>query len=83
MVETPIEGITVTPSQGTHFFQNITSLGIGYFTITGKGENSFIDFDWLDSLEPFSSSEYVRHLRFDHPLEVVLDATRGKGMILR
>lgn len=83
IVETPIEGIVVIPSQGTHFFQNITSLGIGYFTITGKGENSFIDFDWLDSIEPLSTSEHVRHLRFDHPLEVVLDATRGMGMILR
>jgi hypothetical protein len=83
MIETPMEGISVTPSQGTHFFQNITSLGIGYFTIRSKDENSWIDFDWLDSMEPLSSSEHVRHLRFDHPLEVVLDASRGMGMILR
>jgi CheY-like chemotaxis protein len=83
MVETPMEGITVTPSQGTHFFQNITSLGIGYFTVGTGGRESWIDSGWLDSVEPVSSSKHVRHLRFDHPLEVVLDAVRCEGMIFR
>ena len=48
MVETGLREVPVLPSEGTHFFQNLTPLGIGYFTIPNGDPESFVDYDWLD-----------------------------------
>jgi hypothetical protein len=86
IAETPIQDRKVEPSQGTHFFQNITSLGVGYLTLDrisrdGAG-SAYIDMDWLDSQPARHESGAVRHLRFDEPLKIYLDGRRGLAAIL-
>jgi CheY-like chemotaxis protein len=83
IVETELPDMHVEPSQGTHFFQNITSFGIGYFTVNNLRLPASLDQAWLDSLSAESESRFVRHLRFEEPLEVVVDGRTGKGIILR
>ncbi len=70
----------VEPSQGTHFFQNITSLGVGYFTI--DKEKGFFRSDVLDAMEAVEETKYVRHVHFDRPLKVVLDGAKQTGVVL-
>ena len=83
IVETDMEDIRVTPSQGTHFFQNITSFGIGYFTVNFGGVGGFLDSEWLDSQEAATQTEFVRHLRFDDPIEVIVNGRKGVGTIMK
>jgi hypothetical protein len=80
IVETPLEDLDVTPSQGTHFFQNITSLGIGYFTVT-RNSGDRLDTAWLDGAEAISETAYVKHIRLDRPLEILIDRKASRGVI--
>jgi hypothetical protein len=82
LVETDLEDIRVAPSQGTHFFQNITSLGIGYFSVSIKDGDGFLDANWL-SETPAEEGEYIRHLSFLAPLTVVVDGTNHIGVIYK
>ncbi|MDH3522157.1 MAG: hypothetical protein OES32_01095 [Acidobacteriota bacterium] len=88
IVEASPANYRVEPSQGTHFFHNITSLRIGYFTLplgcplTGKGKE-FIDLDWLDEQPAASTTEHLRHVRFDEPLTTVLRGREGRGLIVK
>jgi len=69
----------VEPSQGTHFFQNVTSLGIGYFTMTaGDGH---LDTEWLQAQEPLETEGHARLIRLDSPLEIHIDRRSGRGAI--
>jgi hypothetical protein len=82
LVETDFEDIHVDPSQGTHFFQNITSLGIGYFSVSLKDKDGFLDAAWL--LEtPAEEGEYIRHLSFMAPLTVIVDGRQHIGVIFK
>jgi len=83
IVETQMEGITVEPSQGTHFFQNITSFGIGYFTLGAEGPSSHLDDEWLMAQAPASESEHVRHIRLDDPLEIIVNSRSSFGVIMK
>jgi len=83
IVETALEDVTVEPSQGTHFFQNITSFGIGYFTVTARDAGSFIDHDWLDAQPAEAETEHVRHIALPEPLEIVIDSRSGRGAIMK
>ncbi len=69
----------VEPSQGSHFFQNITSLGVGYFTI--NGENGFFRQNVLDHLPAVEETDYLRHVRLDKPLKIVLDGAKQIGIV--
>ena len=80
IVETPLEDMEVDPSQGTHFFQNITSLGIGYFTVS-RSNGDRLDTDWLDSVPWEGSGEHARHITLDEPLEILIDRKASKGVI--
>jgi DNA-binding response OmpR family regulator len=87
IVEISPKAKPVDPSQGTHFFQNITSLGIGYITLP-PGANKiyperaqFLDFEWMESQTPFSETEHLVHLRLDEPLTVVLDGRRQQAVV--
>ncbi|MCK5132230.1 MAG: histidine kinase [Candidatus Sabulitectum sp.] len=79
-VETPFPDMDTTPSQGTHFFQNITSLGIGYFTQTKSG-NDFLDTDFLENHETETDLGLVRHIRLEKPLEILINPRKKKGVI--
>ncbi len=80
IIEIPLEDMDVIPSQGTHFFQNITSLGIGYFTLK-KGGNNRLDSEFLESHIAEFETEFVRHIRLKKPLEIIIDTRAGKGII--
>jgi hypothetical protein len=83
IVEAALGDQGVQPSQGTHFFQNLVSLNIGYFTIDEAGGEGRIDWDWLRAVEPTESEGAARLLRFDVPLEVVIDGRARRGVMLK
>lgn len=81
IVECGIERFDVEPSQGTHFFQNVTSLGVGYLTINPfRGDGIFRE-DLLDARKALYEGTYLRHVRFDRPLWVCVDGRSNRGMV--
>jgi hypothetical protein len=82
IVECDLDGLAVEPSQGTHFFHNMTSLGIGYFTAHGR-EGALVDWDWLASLAPAWQGDWVSHFTLAAPLDVLIDGRAGAGVILK
>jgi hypothetical protein len=82
ILESDLEDLKVEPSQGTHFFQNMTSYGIGYFNAL-ESEGGMVDWDWLESLTPTTETRWLRHVRLDEPLELRIDGRRGEGVILK
>ncbi len=83
IIESTFKELSVTPSQGTHFFQNITSFQVGYFTINYKDENSFVDWDWLLNQTPVEQLEYTRQIQFEKPIIVKMNGHQSKGIILK
>ena len=81
IVEASLKGYHVDPSQGTHFFQNLTSFGVGYFTINPHQGDGIYRKDLLDSMPAVEETEYVRHVRFDHPLKIMMDGKRQLGVV--
>jgi CheY-like chemotaxis protein len=83
IVETGIKDFKVVPSQGTHFFQNITSFMIGYFTVNSYFKGGFVDWDWLASQNARSEMLYARHIRLPKPLTVKMNGHNHKGIIIK
>ncbi len=83
IVEAGFRDFRVTPSQGTHFFQNLTSCNVGYFTVNPEAGDGFIDWDWLSAEEPLVKSEFVRWLQFDEPLLIKMSGRTGEGVVLK
>ncbi len=71
------------PSFGTHFFQNLTSFQIGYFTVNPNKSNGSVNFDWLLGQSVEKSTDYISHIRLKRPLEILIDGRVGKGVIAR
>ncbi|MEK9137703.1 MAG: JAB domain-containing protein, partial [Bacteroidota bacterium] len=83
IVEAGFKDFDVTPSQGSHFFQNITSFQVGYFTINSKQRQGAVDWDWLLSQPAIEAREYTRHLRFESPVLVKINGHKNRGIILK
>ncbi|MCU7501346.1 MAG: histidine kinase, partial [Ignavibacteria bacterium] len=83
IVESGFKDFSVTPSQGSHFFQNITSFRVGYFTVNSFEHKGFIDWEWLSCQEVHASANYTRHLRFDKPITIKINGHQNKGIILK
>jgi CheY-like chemotaxis protein len=83
IVESGLKHYRIDPSQGTHFFQNVTSFRVGYFTINPFNKEGFYDVEWLDKQNVMYEDKYLRHVRFDKPLEVMIDGKRHKGVIMK
>jgi CheY-like chemotaxis protein len=83
LVETAIEGFNVKPTQGTHFFQNIISRGIGYINTTLDPKESFIDWKWINNQKPQKQLKYVRHIKLLKPLTIKLNGRRGHALVLK
>lgn len=84
IVEAALPGYNIEPSQGTHFFQNLTSLGVGYFTIDpAEGSSDIYDSAMLDSAPARYDDGYVRVVRFDRPLLICINGRAGKGVVLK
>ncbi|MCP3900962.1 MAG: phosphoenolpyruvate synthase PpsA, partial [Desulfobacteraceae bacterium] len=82
MVETTIESIKADPSQGSHFFQNITSLGISYITVLDKGED-YIDYEWLKKQPVKNETEFLRHISFKKPVKILVNGKTSQAVIKR
>ena len=83
IVEVALKNYNIDPSQGTHFFQNLTSFGVGYFTVdTNTEEGGFVNKDMLDAMPAVEETQYVRHVRFDHPLRILMDGKKQEGAVL-
>ncbi len=83
IVESGFKDIDVTPSQGSHFFQNITSFRIGYFTVSSFSNVGFIDWDWLSKQPAVGETTFIRHLQFDDPITVRINGHKNIGIILK
>ncbi len=73
----------IDPSQGTHFFQNLTSFRVGYFTINPFINEGFYDVEFLNNREMVYEDEFIRHVQFHDPLEIMVDGRTHKGVILK
>ena len=81
IVESSLPGYRIEPSQGTHFFQNLTSVGAGYFTIDQN--SGHYDVDYLDSLPAAYESPSLRVVRFPSPLKIALNGRTGRGVVAK
>lgn len=83
IVEVALKNYNIDPSQGTHFFQNLTSFGVGYFTIdTNTEEGGFVNKEILDAMPAVEETQYVRHVRFEHPMRILMDGKKQEGAVL-
>ena len=82
IVESGLKNYRVDPSQGTHFFQNLTSFGVGYFTINTYNNDGIFRQDILDQMPAVEETEFVRHVRFPHPLKIMMDGKRQIGVVV-
>ena len=83
IVEAGLRDLKVTPSQGSHFFQNLTTFNVGYFTINPDDGKGRIDWNWLDAQPAESAAAHVRHLRLPAPLLIKMNGRKGEGVILK
>lgn len=82
IVELRNAALNAEPSQGSHFFQNITSQGIQYVTVT-EGSTDFIDWAWLASLETVAETPHVRHVRLERPMVLKIDGRRSRCVMVK
>jgi hypothetical protein len=75
--------VNVEPSQGTHFFHNITSCRIGYMSFNGGEQNDFIDWKWLDKQKTVGETDFVKHVRASKPAPTRINGRESKGVILK
>lgn len=83
IIESGLDNYRIDPSQGTHFFQNLTSFGVGYFTINPFINEGFYDLNFLAAQEVVYEDKYIRHLRFEEQMPIFIDGRKNRGMILK
>lgn len=83
IVENGLENYRVDPSQGTHFFQNLTSFGVGYFTINSFKQDGLFDEEYVNTLPATTETEYIRHIRFTAPIVIKMDGKKSIGIVLK
>ncbi|MCD4721339.1 MAG: phosphoenolpyruvate synthase PpsA [Desulfobacula sp.] len=81
MLETSIESIKADPSQGSHFFQNITSLGISYITVSNKGDD-FIDYEFFRCRTFENTTSYLKHVKFENPIKILVDGKTSQAVLM-
>jgi hypothetical protein len=83
IVESGLDNYRIDPSQGTHFFQNLTSFGVGYFTINPFIQDGIYDLEYLSKQEVVYEDHFIRHIRFSNELITLIDGRKNKGVILK
>src|ERR1700686_3825481 len=83
IVEAGFRDFRVTPSQGSHFFQNLTAFQVGYFTVNPDAGEGFVDWEWLGAVTTVEEQGCVRHLHFEAPLVVVMNGKTSRGMVFK
>jgi len=82
IVEAGLPEYRIDPSQGTHFFQNLTSFRIGYLTLNPYANDGYYDVDFLDKLDSEWENEFIRHIKFDDELAIKIDGKKNIGVIM-
>ncbi len=83
IVESGLSHYRIDPSQGTHFFQNLTSFGVAYFTINPFLGDGTYDTEYLNAQPAHFESEFIRHIRFENPIIMKVDGRKNKGVVLK
>ncbi|HSC27772.1 MAG TPA: PEP/pyruvate-binding domain-containing protein [Vicinamibacterales bacterium] len=83
IVEAGFRDFTVTPSQGSHFFQNLTARNVGYFTVNAERGEGFVDWEWLAAQPAVTELPFVRHVRLASPVVVRMNGRKQRGIILK
>ena len=83
IVECGLENYRVDPSQGTHFFQNLASFGVGYFTVNPFKGDGWFDEAFLNAQPAVEETEYLRHVHFDAPITIKMDGKKSLGVVLK
>ena len=83
IVEAGLKNYRIDPSQGTHFFQNLTSFGVGYFTINAYNNDGIYDQDYLNAESAVEETKFLRHVCFKKPLIIKMDGKRKLGVVLK
>lgn len=83
IVEAGLNDFRIDPSQGTHFFQNLTSFKVGYLTINPFMNDGFLDLDYLNKQEAVYEDTYLRHIQFKEPLHVIIEGKSNKAAIYK
>lgn len=83
IIESGMKDFEVAPSQGSHFFQNLTSFNIGYFTVNSFTKDGFIDWQWLQEQQAEEEFTFTRHLRFKEPFIIKMNSRQKIGVILK
>lgn len=82
IVEAGLKNYRVDPSQGTHFFQNLTSFGVGYFTVNTYKNDGIFQKELLDAMPAVDETQFVRHVRFSRPLKIMMDGMKQEGVVI-
>jgi CheY-like chemotaxis protein len=83
IIESGLKTYRIDPSQGTHFFQNLTSFRIGYFTINPYISEGYYDVEFLNDMPVSYEDDYLRHIKFEKPLDIMVDGKSHKGVIMK
>ncbi len=83
IVETALSSYFIEPSQGTHFFQNLTSFGVGYFTLNPQIKDCLYDEDFLNHQEAVQETQFLRVVRFEQPLTVKINGRKSEGIVIK
>ena len=83
IVESALDNYRIEPSQGTHFFQNLTSFGVGYFTVNTFADDGYYDESYLNELPAVYESESLRIVKFDAPVLIEINGRKGKGLVTK
>ncbi|MEJ2616889.1 MAG: PEP/pyruvate-binding domain-containing protein, partial [Ignavibacteriaceae bacterium] len=83
IIETGFKDFDVTPSQGSHFFHNLTSFMVGYFSVYPKHKRSWINWEWILKQDTVESKTYTKHIKFDQPMTIKVNGQKNKGIITK
>jgi hypothetical protein len=79
-----MENYRIEPSQGTHFFQNLTSFGVGYFTVNPFAENDgFFDEEFLNAQSAVYETEFIRQVHFEQPVIIKINGKKRMGVVMK
>ena len=82
-MESGLENYRIDPSQGTHFFQNLTSFNVGYFTINPYIRDGFYDIEFLSAQPAVFEDGFIRHIRFENPMRIEIDGKKNIGVVYK
>jgi hypothetical protein len=83
IIESGLENFRIDPSQGTHFFQNLTAFNVGYFTINPFNNDGHYDLEYLNSQKAVYEDEFIRHVRFESQLDVIIQGKENRAVIFK